>query len=44
MDEIEFVKEQLNLGNYDILPDSIAIKKVFKIKAFGSLENDGYAV
>lgn len=42
--EIEFINEQMQNKNYTILPDTIAEGKVYKIHAFGNLEQDGYEV
>lgn len=42
--EIKFVYEQIKNGNYILLPKEIAIGKVYKIAAFGSLEQDGYEI
>lgn len=44
MDEIEFVKEQLNIGNYVLLDEKITIGSVYKVNFFGSLKNDGLEI
>jgi len=44
IDEIKFVNEQIQNQNYVVLPDTIAIGSVYKISAFGNLNDDGYEV
>ena len=39
--KIEYVMEKIKKGEFTILPDYIAIGKVYKISNFGVLEQDG---
>ena len=41
MKNLDFIKEQIQAGDYTILPESIAIGTAYKIPSFGSLEKDG---
>lgn len=44
MNEIEFVKEQLEKGNYTMLDESIAIGTVYKIHSVGNLAEEGFEI
>lgn len=41
MENLEFIKKQIQANNYVILPEAIAIGTVYKIPSFGFLEKDG---
>lgn len=39
---LKYVQMQLECGNYTILPESIAVGIVYRIRYCGNLEEDGY--
>lgn len=44
INELEYILEQISKGNFTMLPDTIAINNVYKIKGFGNLDSDGYKI
>ena len=43
-EEIKYVYQQLETGNYTLLPNNIAIGKVYKIPYYGNLVTDGLEI
>lgn len=44
MDELEFIKNKINMGKFAQLDESIAYGTVYKINGFGNFNKDGYEI